>query len=188
MALEDVSGSVIVNNLSSEFIGSDGLPFGSFLTFGSLAGETWNTQPVDFDASKQSGNWKSAEGSKITFSETITDSSKKGGMNISGKPEGLKLSATWNDSWTNSSSSLNANISYTFTGGTSTKSDDITYSYVQSTKQFDNYSSPSSETEKFNFSNSDWSLGYSLAVNDTSSTAYKGSASAYSFKDVKNNE
>jgi Ca2+-binding RTX toxin-like protein len=188
MALEDVSGSVYVNNLSSEILGSDGLPFGSYLAFGSLAGETWNTQPVDFDASKQSGNWKSAEGSKITFSETITDSSSKGGISIAGKPDGLKLSATWNDSWTNSSSSLNSNISYTFTGGTSTKSDDITYSYVQSTKHFDNYSSPSSETEKFNFSNSDWSLGYSLAVNDTSSTAYKGSASAYSFKDIKNNE
>jgi hypothetical protein len=188
MALEDVSGSVFISTISSDIIGSDGIPFGSYLTFGSLAGETWNTQPVDFDSSKQSGNWKSAEGSKMSLTERISDSSKQGGVSITGKQDGLKLSATWNDSWTNSSSSLNSNISYTFTGGTATKSDDITYSYVQSTKHFDNYSSPSSETEKFKFSNSDWSLGYSLAVNDTSSTAYKGSASAYSFKDIKNNE
>ena len=188
MALEDVSGSVYVNDLSSEIIGSDGLPFGSYLSFGSLAGETWNTQPVDFSASKQSGSWKSAEGSKMTLSETISDNGKKGGITISGKPGGLKLTATWNDSWTNSSSSLNSNISYSFTGGTSTKADDITYNYVQSSKNFDNYSSPSTEAESIKFSNSEWTLGYSLSASDTSSTAYKGSASSYLFKDIKNNE
>jgi hypothetical protein len=130
MALENVSGNVYLNSLTSEIIGADGIPFGSYLSFGSIAGETWNAQPVDFEAAKQSGNWKSAEGSKISFSETIASSGKKGGISIAGKPDGLKLSATWNDSWTNSSSSLNSNISYTFTGGTAAKSDDITYSYV----------------------------------------------------------
>ena len=52
MALEDVSGSIFISTISSDIIADDGLPFGSYLTFGSLAGETWNTQPVDFDSSK----------------------------------------------------------------------------------------------------------------------------------------
>jgi len=188
MALQDVSGSVYVNDFASEIIGSDGIPFGSYLTFGSLAGETWNTQQIDPEASKQAGNFKSAEGSKFSFSETTTDNSKKGGISIAGKPDGLKLSATWNDSWTNSSSSLNGSITYSYTGGTATKADDISYSYVQSSKNYENYSSPSSEAENIKFSNSDWTYSYSLSVNDTSSTAYKGSASSYLLKDIKNNE
>jgi hypothetical protein len=188
MALEDVSGSTFVNNISSDLlVAGDGPPFGSYLTMGTLAGEIWNTQPVDFDASRQSGNWKSAEGSKITFSETISDAGKKGAITIAGKPEGLKLSATWNDSWTNSSSSLNSNISYAFTGGTASKADDITYSYVQSATNYSNDSAPSFERETLKFSNADWSYGYSLAISGLS-TSYKGSASNYSIKDIKNNE
>ena len=82
MALQDVSGSVFISTISSDIIADDGLPFGSYLTFGSLAGETWNTQQIDPEASKQAGNFKSAEGSKFSFSETTTDNSKKGGIRI----------------------------------------------------------------------------------------------------------
>jgi len=187
MALEDVSGSVFISTISSDIIAADGPPFGSYLTFGSLAGETWNTQSIDFDASKQSGNWKSGEGSKMSFSEVFTDSSKKGGINITGKPEGLKLSASWNDSWTNSSSLLNSNVSYTYTGGTSTKSDDISYSYVQSENYFFNDSSPGNMRETIKFSNADLMYGYSLGLNGLS-TNYRLSVSAYSLKDISNNE
>ena len=187
MALEDVSGSIFISTISSDIIADDGLPFGSYLTFGSLAGETWNTQPVDFDSSKQSGNWKSTEGSKMSLTETITDSSKQGGVSVTGKRDGLKISAAWNDSWTNTSSSLSQNISYIHTGGTATKADDITYSYVQSTKNSSNDSAPGYERENIKFSNADWAYGYSFAISGLS-TNYKGSVSSYSLKDIKNNE
>jgi hypothetical protein len=174
MALEDVSGSTIANNISSDILAAgDGPPFGSYLTLGALASETWNTQPFDFDASRQSGNWKSSQGSKITLSETITDTSKKGALTVTGKPEGLKLTASWNDSFTSASSSLISNISYTYTGGTATKADDITYSYVQSATNYSNDSAPGFERETIKFSNSDWTYGYSLAISGLS-TNYKG--------------
>ena len=188
MALENVSGSTFANMVSSDFIhAGDGPPFGSYLTLGALAGETWNTQPLDFDASRQSGNWKSSEGSKITFSETISGNGKKGGITISGKPDGLKLTAIWNDSWTDSSEFLNANITYSYTGGTATKADDISYSYVQASKYVSNDSAPSSERETVKFSNSEWTYGYSITTSGLS-TNYKGSASSNVLKDIKNNE
>ncbi len=188
MALEDVSGSTFANMVSSDFIhAGDGPPFGSYLMLGALASETWNTQPVDFDASRKSGNWKSSEGSKIIFNETISDTGNKGGLTVSGKPDGLKLTATWNDSWTNSSESLNANISYSYTGGTATKTDDISYSYVQTRRFFSNDSAPGSERETIKFSNAEWSYGYSTTFSGLS-TNYKGSATSYVLKDIKNNE
>jgi len=188
MALENVSGSTLANNISSDLLAAgDGPPFGSYLTLGTLASETWNLQPLDFDASRQSGNWASTQGSKITFSETIADTGKKGALTVTGKPEGLKLTASWNDSRTNSSESLNANISYSFTGGTASKADDITYSYVQTLKYFSNDSAPGSERETIKFSNAEWSYGNSTTFSGLS-TNYKGSVSTYVLKDLKNNE
>jgi Ca2+-binding RTX toxin-like protein len=138
------------------------LPFATYLTIGTLTDEAWSTIQVDDEASSGNWMWKSSEGSVIkdvyTSSGTEEKGSEKGTVSVNSKNSGIKIDGNWNSSWGPSSSNDQQNISFTFTGDTTTKEDDYSYRYTFSEQ--DKWSDTSSgsngtwaETQRIELSN-----------------------------------
>ena len=98
MATKQVSGGDFINSTTSDIRSDETFFLNSYVSFGSLASESWNTITLDDSLSSYSLNWKSSQGSAISYKTKTTGTDTAGGdggsVSISGKPEGLKASAT----------------------------------------------------------------------------------------------
>ncbi len=128
MTVKNQTGNEYLAQLASDVAE---LPLGQYLSLGTLADENWSSLSYDDNAQNKSGTFSSAEGSKITFNSQDTRSTafdtSKGSVLVFGKTNGTQLSTSWSDKWSEFESSEIKNISWSYTGGTSTKEDDFNY-------------------------------------------------------------
>jgi Ca2+-binding RTX toxin-like protein len=197
------TGAEALNAASGKF---SEFPFYKYLTLGSLPNENWNTQTYDKDSSKRSLNFKSDSGSTIKYVESWTGMNTSvgfdnGSVAIVGKANGTNLSFSSSSSWSDSGSVDSANLNWTYTGGTATKSDDFKLKASNTNKESTSTVSggtkgTSSEQRSIDFSNANYS--FSISGSGSSQWLYSDSASSntvdkyssslnYSFKDIQNN-
>ena len=178
MATPTLSGGDLINNIASETQKDDTFYFRSYLSFGSMASESWNTQPFDGASNNKSGVWKSSEGSALSFKDkssgTDTAGTDTGSLSAVGKPDGLKISASWSDAWTANSQNNQKTVSWSYVGDTKTTADDYTYKLAYSSKYSEAAGAVNSESVNLDFSNLSWAYKWNFSVSGTS-TAYKGS-------------
>ncbi len=82
MVLETISGGDWLDQIS---VDASQITLGSYLTFGELASDEWNSQTYDPDLEKKILNFQSKQGSTIKFLENETDSEYQATVNITGK-------------------------------------------------------------------------------------------------------
>lgn len=183
MAITTVSGAEFLEDIISS-VGD--LPLNSYLTLGTLASESWNSVTTDNEKLTQNLTWKSSEGSSmgIRFTKTgnSTNGTDKGSSSLSSTYSGLTGSNSWSYTWSDSGNNSDmSNISFTYTGDSSTKDDDFKYKAIYTEK-----SSPSgvwSASKILDFSNSDYifQLGSS---NSGTQNIFNLNISKYFFKDI----
>ena len=185
MATTTVTGSQTINDLTAN---AAEIPFSKYLTFGNLSSEDWNTQTYDSESSKVALSFKSSSGSTFKFANTKTGTDSNGGEKgssaITSKLNGLNFSAVWADSWSDTlpnNPSSSSNVTWNYTGGTTTKNDDFNYKYVRTSK--DNYAATSSgsqygwtESKSIDFSNADYFFSGSYTSSSQSTYSYAISA------------
>jgi Ca2+-binding RTX toxin-like protein len=197
------TGAEALNAASGKF---SEFPFSKYLTLGSMSSENWDTQTYDKDISKRNLSFKSDSGSTIKYVETwagfdTTVGFDNGTVAIIGKSTGTNLSFKSSSSWSESGNSDSASLSWTYTGGTATKSDDFKLKASNTNKESTSTVSggtkgTSSEQRSIDFSNANYS--FSISGSGSSQWVYSDSASAntvdkyssslnYSFKDIQNN-
>jgi Ca2+-binding RTX toxin-like protein len=214
MATTTVTGSEWLNQVSDS---TADIPFRKYLTLGTLLSETWDSQTYDPGTGKIVFGFKSAEGSTFKFNSTNTgtdtNGADKGSLAIVAKSNGTNLSGTWANSWSDTSqkNSLNTsqsnalNLSWVYTGGTSSKEDDFKYKtaavdkdnkYAFTDASGGGFRGIWSTSESTDFSNSDFSYsnkwiasGQSIWSNAVGKTIEDNFTSviSYSFKDIQNN-
>ena len=180
-------------------------PFNKYLSFGTLSTEDWTSQTYDPDSSKKSISFKSTAGSTIKYAETWTGTDTQGtdvgSATIIGKVNGTNMSISGSDSWTDAGGSYSTNLSWTYTGGTTTKADDFKLKASNINKDSTSTVSggskgASTEQKSIDFSNANYS--FSVSANNSSQWIYSDSAGTntvdkfssnlnYSFKDIQNN-
>ena len=157
MATTQFSGSDFVNSMSSSIQNDDTFFLRSYISLGTMAGESWNTQPYDSESSNNSAVWKSSQGSAISYKSkgagTDTAGTDSGTLSLVGKPDGLKMSASWANAWTATSQNEQKNINMSYVGDTKTTSDDYTYKLAYSSKQSEATGAVNSESTNLDFSN-----------------------------------
>ena len=103
MATIQVSGGDFINGIASDVQNDSTLYLRSYLSFGSMASESWNTQSFDDSASSNSASWKSSQGSAVSYkyksTGTDTAGAEGGSLSVFGKSDGVKISATWSNDW-----------------------------------------------------------------------------------------
>ncbi len=144
MAIQQLSGSEIINRIEADSHDDQTFYLRSYLTFGSLANEAWNT--VDYDDSSRtiSINSKSAEGSTISFKQaksgSETNGTESGSFSANGKLEGLKTLRTWKSEWSDGYQNDQHTTNYSYSGESSTKEDDIAYKLTYTSVHYDSNS------------------------------------------------
>lgn len=132
MATETISGGEWLDRIS---IDASGLTFGSYLTFGGLLYENWNSQPYDSDAKKIILNFKSIEGSTIKYTEDDGENSYKAFLNILGTKTGTKFTVNFSESWADGEENSLDNITWSYKGDPRSKDDDFSYKFIDSSKK-----------------------------------------------------
>jgi Ca2+-binding RTX toxin-like protein len=180
-------------------------PFNKYLSFGTLSSEDWTSQTYDPDSIKKSISFKSTVGSTIKYSETRTGTDTQGtdvgSATIIGKVNGTNMSISGSDSWTDAGGSYSTNLSWTYTGGTATKTDDFKLKASNINKESKSTFSggskgTSTEQKSIDFTNADYS--FSVSASSSGQWNYSDSAGSntvdkyssnlnYSFKDIQNN-
>ncbi len=178
MATTQFSGSDFVNSMSSSIQNDDTFFLRSYISLGTMAGESWNSQPYDQESSNNSAVWKSSQGSAISYKAkgagTDTAGTDGGTLSLVGKPDGLKISVSWANAWTATSQNEQKNIGMSYVGNTKTTSDDYTYKLAYSSKHSEATSAINSESINLDFSNASWTYKWNFMVSGND-TAYKGS-------------
>jgi Ca2+-binding RTX toxin-like protein len=173
VATTQFSGSDFVNSMSSSIQNDDTFFLRSYISLGTMAGESWNAQPYDSESSNNSAVWKSSQGSAISYKAkgagTDTAGTDGGTLSLVGKPDGLKISVSWANAWTATSQNEQKNISMSYVGDTKTKSDDYTYKLAYSSKQSEATGAVNSESTNLDFSNASWAYKWNSTVAGTSS-------------------
>ncbi len=178
MAATQVSGSEFISSISSDTQNDDKFYLRSYVSFGSMSSESWNSQTYDNSSSNNSAVWKSSQGSAISFKAkgagTDTAGSYSGSLSLVGKPDGIKISASWSNTWTAISENNQKSISWSYVGDTKTTADDYAYKLVYSSKHSEATGAVNSESTNLDFSNASWAYKWNFVVSGTS-TGYKGS-------------
>jgi Ca2+-binding RTX toxin-like protein len=189
MATTQVSGGDFLKSITSNLQNTDSFYLGSYLTWGNLASESWNTQEINDASSNRTLNWKSSQGSVISYKDknsgSETTGTSTGSLSVAGKLDGLKASASWNNSWTENSQNDKTSYNLTYLGDNSTKADDISYKLSYSSKYSEASGAVNSETANLDFSNADWAYKFSQSLSGNQST-WKGSGS-FSILDKSDN-
>lgn len=207
MAQETISGGEFINDLP---FGS--LPYGFYLTLGDLPLESWDTQTVDYESERIALRFKSAEGSAIVYNEARAGDGEpegytNGALGITGPKAGVKMTVKWNDKWNSGSGGgftetnfLDASFSYT--GGTATKSDDVDYRLISAKTETQSQNAQESrftskERNDLTFSNAAYVLQYKGSSSDTyvrdsasqaaTVSEWSTTLSRYSFRDIEAN-
>ena len=174
MATTTLSGSAMISNIASETQNDDTFYLRSYLSFGSTASESWDTQPFDDASNSKSAVWKSSQGSALSFknkkSGTDTVGGESGSLSLVGKPDGLKVSASWSDAWTATSQNNQKTVSWSYVGDTQTKSDDYTYKLAYSSKLSEATGAVNSESANLDFSNASWAYKWNFTASGMSSS------------------
>ena len=180
MAIQQVSGSDFINSIASDTQNDATFYLRSYLSFGSMTSESWNTQAIDDSSNNNSGNWKSTQGSVLSFKDITTGTDivgKNSGLfSAIGKTDGIKVSANWNDSWTASTYSEQKSVAWSYVGDTKTTTDDFSYKLNYSATHSDSRTAANSRSATVDFSNSEWSYKYIDSVSGIDAK-YKGSGS-----------
>ncbi len=180
MATQQVSGSDFINSTASDIRNDSSVYLSSYLSFGSMASESWDTQAFDDSSNNNSGNWKSSFGSVVSYKDrttgTDTAGTNTGIFSAIGKPDGVKVSANWTNTWTASSQKEQKSIVWSYSGDTKTITDDFSYKLNYSATHSDSRTGANSRSASVDFSNADWSYKYIDSVSGIDAK-YKGSGS-----------
>jgi len=178
VATSQFSGNDFINSMSSSIQNDDTFFLRSYISLGTMASESWNSQPYDQESSNNSAVWKSSQGSAISYKAkgagTDTAGTDGGTLSLVGKPDGLKISVSWANAWTATSQNEQKNISMSYVGDTKTTSDDYTYKLAYSSKHSEATGAVNSESINLDFSNANWAYKWNFVVSGND-TAYKGS-------------
>ncbi len=199
MALETVSGGEWLDQISLD---ASQIAFGSYMTFGELSAETWDSETYDPEAEKTVLNFKSSEGSTIKFSQQDTAGDHKATLSITGKNNGTKFSANFSETSKAGYENYLDIISWSYKGDQKSKEDDFDFKFVESQKSessdqgriskgSENHSTDvyflNKDYEfKFTVSGSGaWAFDHDLQINTLSK--WTSTISKYSFKDKLEN-
>ncbi len=179
-------------------------PLYSYLSFGSIPSQNWNSATYDSESTSTKLNFKSSEGSTLGVIATKSGDDTKGSESLS-----LNLKTTSKDafvvsnvdSWSSTSYSNKTNATISFVGDTSTKSDDYIYKLSQSeSKKSSAITTGFIETGQgslsFVFSNAQYKFDsnttytykqeWSNSENKAIMEQYQNTTSKYSFQDISN--
>ncbi len=109
-------------------------PLYTYLSFGSIPNENWNSVTYDSASTSTKLNFKSSEGSTLGIFGTKSGDDTKGSESFSMNLKTTSKDAfvvSNNESWTSSASSRKISANISFVGDTSTKSDDYIYKLSQ---------------------------------------------------------
>ena len=109
-------------------------PLYTYLSFGSIPNQNWNSATYDSASASTKLNFKSSEGSTLGIIGTKSGDDTKGSESFSMNLKTTSKDAfvvSNNESWTSSASSRKISANISFVGDTSTKSDDYTYKLSQ---------------------------------------------------------
>ncbi len=181
MTVRDVSGDEFLRDITSDFAN---LPLSGYLSLGSLTSESWNSVSVDDTKSSQSLAWKSSQGSTLNFRNMKSGDSKKGtdkgSATLTSKNSGVTGSNSWSYGWSETSYSDSSNIAVTYTGDTTTKSDDFKYKAINIEKG--SATGNWSQSKTIDFSNTDYVFQLGTSNSGTANT-FNLLFSKYYFKD-----
>jgi Ca2+-binding RTX toxin-like protein len=179
-------------------------PLYSYLSFGSLSSQNWNSATYDSESASTKLNFKSSEGSTLSVIAINSGDDTKGSESFS-----LNLKSNSKDSfvvsdvssWSSTSSSSKTNASISFVGDTSTKLDDYVYK-INQTESKKSTASTTGSTEtgqgsiSFAFSNAQYKFEtnqtyaykdeWSNSQNKNIVDQYQNTTSKYSFQDISN--
>ena len=190
MAQVDYTGEEFLGVLQADIV-NDALPFPSYLTFGALPEESWNSQSFDNKAPRLSLGWKSTQGSSISVSSKASgddaNGTSKATIKVTSKHSGILITSSWNNSWSPTTDNKSTIIDWSNTGESPGKDDDFSYRWAYSQKFFRNDAFPGSTVISLDFSNSDYVFKWEEYTNGKSDN-WKTTISKYSYKDLQANQ
>ena len=158
-----------------------------YLTFGSISGETWDTQSYDSDIARSTTKWSSKEGSTLSINEIqpvpndAVPGARKLSLSLLGKSTGTNFSFVTDSKWTSVSEIEASAVKWSYTGGTASKEDDFSYKFTKSSSSKWSDSSAGSKWDgldsvTLSFSNIQYK--YEIAVNSVSKAERSSSSSS----------